>query len=271
MPKGPSTPLTKAPPSQRLGAIVLYRIEVGEADLIVTFLTREMGIISAYAKNARKSVKRFGGGLLAPGAAAYYFFRIRENRDLYFVERGEMNPKAPVLPPDPLIQLFAAQGLELTRAFEVPKNPAVPTFNLLIRYLDKLAHSEELTPPYLALRTLALAFHKLYLEISGFGLTFSHCALCGKLAQDENWFWDKRHPRLLCPECAQGHGRLPQIPGALTLALSQIKDFKNLPTLTEPQVLRAEELFQSRASLEAGKIFKSYSVLQDYLHHPKEA
>ena len=115
-----------APPLQQLGAVVLFRAETGEADLIVTFLTRELGLISALAKNARKSIRRFGGGLLSPGTAAFYDFRIREKRELAFVERGEFNPKAPVLPADPLIQALAAQALELVRTFEAPKNPAPP-------------------------------------------------------------------------------------------------------------------------------------------------
>jgi len=44
-------------------AIMLKRVEYGDHDLILTFLTRADGKISAIAKFAKKSVKRFGGAL----------------------------------------------------------------------------------------------------------------------------------------------------------------------------------------------------------------
>jgi recombinational DNA repair protein (RecF pathway) len=42
-------------------AIILRRIEYGDFDLILSFLTLEKGKLSAIAKSARKSTKRFGG------------------------------------------------------------------------------------------------------------------------------------------------------------------------------------------------------------------
>ena len=44
-------------------AILLRRIEHGDYDLVVTFLTLNQGKISLIAKSAKKSVKRFGGVL----------------------------------------------------------------------------------------------------------------------------------------------------------------------------------------------------------------
>ncbi|MDR1608521.1 MAG: recombination protein O N-terminal domain-containing protein, partial [Deltaproteobacteria bacterium] len=42
-----------ATPEKRLAAVVLARANSGEADLVVTFLTREYGLVTAVAKNAR--------------------------------------------------------------------------------------------------------------------------------------------------------------------------------------------------------------------------
>lgn len=41
--------------------IMLRRIEHGDYDFIITFLTTDLGKISVIAKNAKKSVRRFGG------------------------------------------------------------------------------------------------------------------------------------------------------------------------------------------------------------------
>ena len=44
-------------------AIVLRTVDYGEADRVVTLFTRDHGKLSALARGARKSVKRFGAAL----------------------------------------------------------------------------------------------------------------------------------------------------------------------------------------------------------------
>ena len=44
-------------------ALVLKRVAYGESDLVVTLLTEELGRVSALARGARASQKRFGGSL----------------------------------------------------------------------------------------------------------------------------------------------------------------------------------------------------------------
>ena len=44
-------------------AILLRKIEYGDHDFIISFLTKSKGKISVIAKNAKKSVKRFSGAL----------------------------------------------------------------------------------------------------------------------------------------------------------------------------------------------------------------
>ncbi len=48
---------------QRIEALVLRKSSYGEADLLVTLFSRELGKLRALAKNAKKSQKRFGGRL----------------------------------------------------------------------------------------------------------------------------------------------------------------------------------------------------------------
>ena len=57
-------------------AIVLRGVDFGEADRVVTFLTRTDGKVAAFAQGARKSGKRFVGGL---GAMVELKVRIKES------------------------------------------------------------------------------------------------------------------------------------------------------------------------------------------------
>ena len=47
----------------KLTGIVLRLVDTGEADRVVTLLTRERGKVAAYARGARASRRRFGGSL----------------------------------------------------------------------------------------------------------------------------------------------------------------------------------------------------------------
>jgi DNA repair protein RecO (recombination protein O) len=248
--------------------VVLSRALSGEADLVATFLTRELGLLTALAKNARKSVRRFGGGLLYPGAAAYYDFRVREGSEFAFVERGEFNPKAPVLPPDPVIQALAAWALELTRAFEAPRNPAPKSFNLLLRHLGALAQIGPEEYPYLRLRSQSIAFTKLYMELAGFGPDFDHCWVCGsKTSAHADYLIEGTDPFVICPACADSYpaspGRLLQ--GTALVQLKGIKDLKKPPVFDDEGLRALEYFYQSLAASSSGRVFKTRKALKGFL------
>src|SRR5205823_3670177 len=45
----------------RSHALLLRRVDLGEADCVVTLLTERQGVVSAFARSARRSTKRFAG------------------------------------------------------------------------------------------------------------------------------------------------------------------------------------------------------------------
>src|SRR5262245_38091169 len=49
--------------SLKLTAIVLRAVDYGESDRVITLLSRERGKVSAFARGARASRRRFGGAL----------------------------------------------------------------------------------------------------------------------------------------------------------------------------------------------------------------
>jgi DNA repair protein RecO (recombination protein O) len=232
---------------------------------VVTFLTRDQGLITALAKNARQSVRRFGGNLLSPGMAAWYYFRQRPGRDLAFVERGEANPLSPALPSDPICSALAAWALELARAFEVHGNPASASVSLLLRHLAALARTADFRPPALEPRRLSLGFSKCYLELSGFAPSLDVCHLCGRTSSDI-WHWDPVIGGVVCQDCQdmmnRGTARMPE---GLLAALRATSAHDGCPQLDEAQLLAAELFFQSLASLHAGRAFKSRKVLYELL------
>lgn len=53
-----------APPAQRIPAVILATRPLGEADLLVVLLTPDHGKLRAAGRHARKSTRRFAGGLV---------------------------------------------------------------------------------------------------------------------------------------------------------------------------------------------------------------
>lgn len=249
---------TREPKSRRLAAVVLSRVNYGEADLIVTFLTRELGLLSALARYGRRSVRRFGGGLLSPGASAWYDFTIKPGSALAFVENGEEDPRAPRLAPDPVIQSLAAFGLEMVRGFEAPGNPAEESFNLLVRHLACLSRVAEERPA----RLVSLDFALKYMELAGFGPRLAGCLLCGAApAPIPGWRWDPAAGGLYCPYCvpaAAARGR-PVSP-ALLARLGPRAPGEKQPPLDDRDLAEAELFFEKLAEHHLGRPLKAMRI-----------
>ena len=253
------------PPPLRLPGVVLARNPRRESDIMATLVTREKGLVSALAKNARQSVRRFGGGLLSPGAVAWYHLRRRPGSPIWFLDKAEPNNRAPVPPPDPIAKALAAWALELVRTFEARDNPAPNSFNLLLRHLSDLAKLADYAPPALAARALSLAFTKLYLELAGFGPDLSGCVICGRVSAT-TWRFDPSSRGLLCPDCAKiSNRRAAQSPAALVETLKAIKSHDDAPAFSDDWTKTAEAFFQKLATLESGRSFKSPGVLRQLL------
>ena len=248
---------TREPKSKRLAAVVLARTNYGEADLIVTFLTRELGLVSALARYGRRSLRRFGGGLLSPGVSAWYDFTIKPASSLAFVERGEEDLKAPRLAPDPVIQSLAAFSLELVRGFEAPGNPAEEGFNLLVRHLGRLAKAADERMA----RLVSLDFSLKYLELAGFGPRLSGCLLCGAAPEPEpGWRWEPAAGGLYCPRCAPAAGRSRSVSPVLLARLGPRSPGEAYPLLADRDLAEAELFFEKLAEHHLGRPLRAMKV-----------
>src|SRR6202167_2217789 len=70
-------------------AIVLQSYTLGEADRLVSFLSRSMGRVRGVAAGARKTKSRFGSTLERLSHIRIWFFE-RENRELVRISQCEM-------------------------------------------------------------------------------------------------------------------------------------------------------------------------------------
>jgi DNA repair protein RecO (recombination protein O) len=177
-------------------AILLRSVAYGEADRVVTLLGRTTGRVSALARSARKSQRRFGGGL---GVAATGHATLRERRgaELLGLEAFEVVEARIGLGQDLARTAHAAYALELCDKLCAPRQPEPAVYD----WLDELLTRVERGPATaLRLRVFELGL----LGRLGLAPVLATCAGCGRADLDaEPVRWHATRGGVVCGGCAR--------------------------------------------------------------------
>ncbi len=118
-------------------AFVLRTQPLGDADLIVSFLTRSHGCIRGVARSGRRSRKRFGG-LLEPMTHVEATWSVKSGRELHRIERLEARRSYAAMQADPGLQSVCAVMAEIGEAFGAEGAADEREFRLFGAVLDAL-------------------------------------------------------------------------------------------------------------------------------------
>jgi len=160
-------------PTYRDEAIVLRTHKLGEADRIITMLTRVHGKVRAVAKGVRRTSSRIGSRLEPFMVADVQLY---EGRNLDVVNQVEtIQPFARSIAGDYRLYTAATAMVETAdKLVDHEKEPALQQYRLLRGGLNALAgheHAPGLVLDAYLLRALAVA---------GWAPSFGDCASCGK-------------------------------------------------------------------------------------------
>jgi DNA repair protein RecO (recombination protein O) len=178
-------------------AIVLRTHKLGEADRIITLLTRQHGRVRAVARGVRKTTSRWGSRL---EPFTHVDLQLAEGRSLDTVTQAEtLTPFSGSLGLDYDRYTSGTVMLETAeRLVSEEKQPAVQQFLLLVGGLRAMSAGEhapgQVLDSYL-LRSLSVA---------GYAPSFEHCTRCGEEGP-HRWF-SPAAGGVLCSRC--------RIPGA---------------------------------------------------------
>jgi len=185
----------------------LRSVDYRDSDRIVTLLTEDYGKISAMARGARKSQRRFGGAL-QPYVLMNADFR--EGRgELAHLERVSVDRSFHGILRS--LEAIGAAGAALAVIRErIPdREPEPVVFDAAVRFLEAL---DEHAPTEEALLTLQIRV----LNVLGFSPTLDRCVGCGKVpAPGRAASFDASRGGIVCRAC--GGGRLVLSAGALLL------------------------------------------------------
>jgi DNA repair protein RecO (recombination protein O) len=194
----------------KLTAIVLRTVDYGESDRVVTLLSRERGKVSAFARGARASRKRFGGAL-EPFTLLTAEVRLRGASDLLGLDTTHVLRGHGGIRGDLARIACAAYAAELARELVRDHEPHDDLFELLLGYLALL----DGTPA----RPAGLrAFELGALAAAGLAPRLDACARCGApLDGTRALRFDPGQGGVLCEGCG------PTAPGAPFLSRDAIE------------------------------------------------
>jgi DNA repair protein RecO (recombination protein O) len=231
-------------------ALVLGTLDYGDADRLVTLLTRGRGKLTAFAAGARKSRRRFAGAL-EPGTLlrARLVERHGSTVRLDAVDVMQAFPRIREELPRIARALYA---LELCRELLRDDEPAPELLSLAVEWLGRLDAGE-------AGPTSVLAFELQALALAGLMPRFDACALCGGPPGEAPRF-DVDHGGAVCVGCA-ARATGPRIDPVLLAGLAAIQAGERQPL---PPALRAEARGLLARFIEAqlGRRLKSVDFLR---------
>jgi len=177
-------------------AIVLRTHRLGEADKIVSLLTRQLGRCRAVAKGAFSRRGRYGAAL-EPLSYIRVWVYDRENRELQRIGSAEIVESFFEMQRDFRIQLAAQYVAEVADRFLPDREVNERVFRLLVVVLRAFKRSGEVNRPL-------VFFNYWLLRLGGFLPDLSRCMECRKLFSDEDGFYDSVAVALVCSGCRSG-------------------------------------------------------------------
>lgn len=199
--------------------ILVSRTDYGEADRIVGLLTRDRGRITAFARGARKSRRRFAG-VLEP-CSLLQATVCTSRGTMLTLEDAALLDGFDALRRDLAAISRAAYACELARDLCTENSSSREIFEILLAFLSGKAGAEEL-----------MCFELGVLAAAGFRPGLNRCAVCG--TQDTAGLrFDPGLGGRLCPRCARARGALisPETLGILAeLQAGRTEAGKNAPS-----------------------------------------
>ena len=191
-------------PARVSEALVLRTYPLKEADLVVSFLTRDQGKLRGVAKRARRPKSAFGAGLERLSHVRMAYFQ-RETRELVNLDSCELIHSQFGLASDYWASVALDYFAEVSEQLLPSAEPSEKFFRLLLAMLDSLQPAN--ADPGRVWR--AVTYFSLWaVRLSGWLPELHVCLGCGSLLDDpERAFFGRGQPGLICLHCRRTPGQ----------------------------------------------------------------
>src|SRR2546422_1349143 len=190
-------------PTYPADAVVLRRLDYGEADRILTLLTREHGKLAVIAKGSRRAKARMGNGL---DLFTRSQMLLAKGRNLDVVAQAERRGDVRNISGDLQRTAYACLVAEVADKVLEERHPVDDVFELVVTTIERL-NTPERSP-----RVESAWFLMRILDLLGYQPQLADCAGCNEaLKKPAGWF-SRLFGRVLCPQPgAHDHALLPDL------------------------------------------------------------
>jgi|GEM_PF-1751253 len=216
-------------PSNKTDEVIVLDVkEIGEADLLISFLTRHSGRLKGIGKHAKKSIRRFPN-CFSPGNLLSLDYSIRPNKELTFLIQGRLYDS-------PLQEMhhlrltnnisLALYALKLTDIALPPSLPEPDVFETLLKLLKKLKEAKEI-------RQLCLYYETKLMKILGYEINLTECLSCKRhYTFTGNAFFLPLKGGIYCKRCTPSSGTFTLEPSHVKIIQTyQTVDILDLPSV----------------------------------------
>ena len=222
-------------------AVILRKLDYGEADRIYTLLTSEHGKVPAIAKGVRRSASKLASAL---ELFAHVDVQLAHGRGQLDVLTQAVRLPGARLAADPELTAHASLIAELADRVSEDRHPIDGLFELTLLALNDLARDED--PRRASAYFLAQA-----LEFLGYAPNLTTCVVCERPLAPEPAFFSPPAGGLVCAA--------DQVPGMLQVSL---------PALKVLRVAAAGDIaLYRRLKLDPGLLDEVEAVLEAQLEH----
>jgi DNA repair protein RecO (recombination protein O) len=181
-----------------------------EADLVVSFLTRDQGKLRGVAKRARRPKSSFGAGLERLSHVRMAYFQ-RETRELVNLDSCELIRSQFGLASDYWASVALDYFAEVAEQLLPSAEPSERFFRLLVAVLDFLQPAGEARSPDSSRVWRAVTYFSLWaVRLSGWLPELHVCLACGSLLDEpeavERAFFSRGQAGLVCGHCRRTAG-----------------------------------------------------------------
>jgi len=178
-------------------ALVAKSVDYGESDRIITFFTLEFGKLSAIAKGAKRSRKRFLGSLEL-FCLIELLFSEKKEQNLAMIDQINVRHFYRKIREDLRKFAYASFFLELILEFTAERQRLSSVFNLLVKLLNYLESRDFDEKDF-------IIFQVKFLSLLGYEPNFQSCYICKKRLAEGRAYFSPADGSSVCPICMYGH------------------------------------------------------------------
>lgn len=235
-------------------AINLKSYNLSESDKIIVMYSKDKGLIKGVAKGVKKTKSKLGARMdmlvanklmlhkgrnldtICQAEALNTFKKIRENMDKIF---------------------YSMYVSEIVNNFGVEDDPcSSEIYDMLYLVLEKISEASSKIEILLPV----IKFQLKMMQVSGFGIEFDNCLICGCSVSNENMYFSQKHGGIVCSDCHSEHH-------INTSMHYKLRDFlKSLSIVGLQNSSEFEKLANEKICLVSFNLLKTYIVS----HSPKK-